>query len=592
MKHFLTSSIVSGLLFSGVSLGATSLSDIELAEVSGGGIDPQLNGQSLSQEQQQPENNSTGYTPNKPLQNNDGMELTPEFFAILQSEIDVKRERKVNLNGTSQQGAQALNLENVLSSDIVSTNNVFNGGNITLDEVTTGIEVNQINSLHQLHRTQGSLNSSIAGYRYETTTHLKNETESFDQKIYVSIDQHDQTTTLTMSENEWSAAVGKVNFAEQFIEGNKIITILEPETITLIAGGTIGVIVDGWWGDKYGAEASYTGLFLEGPSASVNNIRPFGSNDSDLLIGATLRLGNIDFGVFRAEGCVGICAEVTKDLGGLEILNLFEFLAKVNPVIDGVGFIKEGIILEGMGSVFDDELNLNTGFAFIGNGSLKVLEPSSIKVAGEFNLKVDAGLTFTLDLSGVDVSGLFGPWPRSWSWPDTAENDKDIIDLKIPFTLLDIKSPAIEGIIYDQSFEDKLIAKLGPGDVSASNDIEDIPTETEQDTSRIFDKDIIDIGDSTSSESYEHTVLTGGQMTGAEAELLALSEGSLSVDNSNRISLADGAQQNMRVFNGVNAVSSVAANAINISRLPTVTRGLSAVPQISMQQHNSFIQQR
>ena len=81
-------------------------------------------------------------------------------------------------------------------------------------------------------------------------------------------------------------------------------------------------------------------------------------------------------------------------------------------------------------------------------------------------------------------------------------------------------------------------------------------------------------------------------MTGAQADLLALSEGSLTVDNSSLISLADNAQQKIRVFNGVNAVSSVAANALNISRPPVMTAGSSVLPQMLMQQRNIFIQQR
>ena len=584
-RHLILLSVALGILLPGSSFAATSLSDSELDEISGAGINPHVEGQSLPQEQQQPGINNSNYIPPGALNNNDGMELASDFFTILQSKTNVKRKRNIHLDRMTQQNARALNLENILSSDNIAANNIFNGGNLTLNDVTTNIEVNQVNSLYQLHRTQGSLNSSVAGYRYETTTHTKNETENFERRIFISIDQNNQSSTITTNKNNWGVVVGKVNFAEQFTEGEKIITFLEPETITLIAGGTVGVIVEGFWGDEYGAEASYSGLFLEGPSASVNTIKPYGLNDNDLLVDTTMRLGYVDFGVFVATGCVVNCATVRKDLGDLEILNLFEFLEKVNPAVNGIGFSKDGIILEGMGSVFDDELNLNTGFAFVGNGRLKVLNPSSIEVGGKLNLNVDADLTLTLNLAGIDL-GLFDPWPKSWSWPDNAEN-LEIINLEIPFTLLDIK-----GETYNDSFDAMLVAKLGPGDVSASNDIENIPSETDQDSSLIFDTDFIDIGESTSSEFYEHTLLTGGQMTGAQAELLALSEGTLSINNSSNILLAGSAQQNMRIFNSVNAVSSVAANAMNISRLPAITPGSNATHQISMQQHNRFTQQR
>ena len=123
MKRLLiTLLVVLGLLLTESSFAATSLSDIELDGISGGGINPHLEGQSLPQEQQQPESNNSNYIPPMPIKKNDGMELAPEFFTILQSTVNVKRDRKIHLDGMTQQGAQVLNLENVLSSDNIAAN--------------------------------------------------------------------------------------------------------------------------------------------------------------------------------------------------------------------------------------------------------------------------------------------------------------------------------------------------------------------------------------------------------------------------------------------------------------------------------------
>ena len=46
---------------------------------------------------------------------------------------------------------------------------------------------------------------------------------------------------------------------------------------------------------------------------------------------------------------------------------------------------------------------------------------------------------------------------------------------------------------------------------------------------------LVDVAESSFNESYVHSAFTGGQMTGAEAELLALSDGSLSVDNTQQL---------------------------------------------------------
>ena len=58
-RLYITALVALGLLYSGPAMAATTLSDTELAGVSGGGIDPHLGGQSLPQDQsndqQQPE---------------------------------------------------------------------------------------------------------------------------------------------------------------------------------------------------------------------------------------------------------------------------------------------------------------------------------------------------------------------------------------------------------------------------------------------------------------------------------------------------------------------------------------------------------
>ena len=593
----ITVSLIStaGIFFSLTVFAATSLSDSELAAISGAGVEPAiveplLDETSLPQEQQQPSQNNSNFISPEPFQLVDGMELAPGIFTILQSSANVKRDRNLVLSGDSQMNARGLNLENLLSSDFIAANNIFSGGSLTLDDVTSEIEVNQLNSLTQLHRSQGSMSSSILGYGYETTSHIQIGSESYDHRNYYSSDQFNQLSTVNLNESSWLVSVNKVNFSEQFNEENKIITFLEPVKFTIIAGGTIGLVVDGFFDDEYGAEASYTGLFIEGPSASVNEIEPYGINGEDLLIDTTVRLGLIDFGTFESRICVVDCAEVDKDLGELEILNLFDFLALLDPAITssyGISFSTDGVILEGMGSVFDEDLNLNTGFAMVGSGYLKVLDPASIKIKSEFELSVAAGIGFTLDLSSIDL-GLFDPWPKSWSWPDDSDEvDNNILDIDVSFTLLNI-----EGGLFDKSFSGEFIAILGPGNVMASSDVSNNDPEREENLAIVLDMDVVNISDSTFSEFYQYTTFTGGQMTGAEAELLALSEGSLNVDNSSTISLSQSAQQNIRVFNGVNAVSSVAANALNISQLPVVSRGLSSIPGTSIQQQNLFVQHR
>ncbi len=428
MKYFIITLFVTfGLLFSGSSFAATTLSDTELAGVSGGGIDPQLQGQSLPQEQQQPEKNS-GYTKLRQPQSIDGMELNPELFVILQSKIDVERKRKLLLYGTTQQNAIALNLENVLSSDIVSTNNIFNGDSITVDDVTSEIEINQINDLSQRHRTKGNLTTSIANHRYEKSELRSSGSNNYNYVAYSYVDQ------------------ARIN---EYVSSN-----------TRVNSVTVG--------------KRYTSLeqLKEKPPEII-----------------------------------------TKNQLGW--LNLLDFQV--------------------------DELNYGAGVDIKGSGLI---------VANDARFRLDAE-------ANVELCFFI------WCWDVTIARFD--VDKKLR--------------VMDSTF----IRPESSGDTQ----IEPVV----QDDKLVEEYKAVDVAENSFIESYEHSIFTGGQMTGAEAELLALSDGSLSVNNSSTVLLSESAQKNMRVFNGVNAVASVAANAFNLSRLPVIT-GTSTVSRLSMQQHNRFIQQR
>ncbi|MCK4710540.1 MAG: hypothetical protein KAU21_18135, partial [Gammaproteobacteria bacterium] len=301
-KHFIITTIVAiACLFSAASLAATSLSDSELAGVSGGGIVPPLEGQSLPQEQQQPASNNSDYLAPALYQNNDGMELAPEIFTILQSTSHVKRERKLLLNGMTQQGVKALNLENLLSSDSIAANNIFYGGNLTVHDVTTGIEVNQLNELYQLHRTQGNLSSSIVGYGYEKIVESRSGSESYDYHVYSSIYQQRLSLIQRTDYSKNTAQVGDTFASLAELNANAMpISLITPSTFPepsnpvpedykgYLGFGPLGEIFDaGIFGD-YGVEVEYSGVTLLGVGVRLDYFSAGGVNGNDLWLRSTL----------------------------------------------------------------------------------------------------------------------------------------------------------------------------------------------------------------------------------------------------------------------------------------------------------------
>lgn len=592
--------VIGGLMLPGAK-AASALSDSELALISGAGVTGNPQNPTVPQQPQQPQDDqlpqqtdedSTATPPSPSLSNPDGMQDAPQVFTLLQGSAEVDISRRLDLQDDAQRGASLLNMENVIGSDAVAANNLFQGGALALEGTTTSVEVNQINDLAQLHRSQGSLQSSESGYYYESTRYLVDYSENWDRYDYLAIQLNDQHSVSQWTGNSWSVAVDPINFSEPQVNDNSIVTLIDPDQVFLIPPIGIDGTATGLFGEEYGADAYYSGLYVEGPRLSIDSLHPYGINNEDLLVASTARMGLIDFGgldirvCFGAFGCTGeVDGETDINLGQIEILNLFDALALLDPLVapnDGIGFISDGIVLEGMGSVYEDDHNLNTGFALVGSGQFSVTEPASFYSGLDIDLTVESRVTLTFDLGDLDPLNVFPSLdesipPEGFKWIDVSEH--------VP--LIDIKGETINQVVSGM-----VIVPLGPGEVTAEATGPTSQTDSSSDVQSITESVTDNLSQTSFTETYEHQLLVGGQMSDAQAELLSLSEGSLKVDNNNAISLSRQTQQNIRVFNGVNAVSSVAANAVNVGQLPTMSRNTGGLSTMSMRQQNQFIQQR
>ena len=556
------------LLFSGFSRASAALSDFELAAVSGGGIDPHLQGQSLPQQPQQPGSNNANYQPPQPIRNDDGMELNPEVFAIMQSSADLRRARVLLLKGSTQQQATGLNLDNAVTSDIVSTNNIFDGGDLTVEDVTTAIEINQVNNLAQFHRSQGSLSSSLAGYRHETIVYRESGSESFDYHVFSSIYQQRRSEIRRNDYLFSKAQVGDQFASLDEINANAMpIALISPQQFGTFLAFREGEVVDTGLFGEFGAELEYTGVTITGLGITLDNIAAGGINNNDLLLGSSVILPELDLGILDLKACIVKCVDPTLNLGSL-----------------GGNSVPFTINVPGFGPQVD-ELNLGFGFALSGTAPVLQVEPGSLTINGDVAIKITPFARLTLDFSQLEILGLnVGTLVKGLKiFKDENGEPTDKVVRELELSLLDKQ---IEFLLLDREFGSDQFETM-PGDpITNTNEV----VTQDNDTVEIYRAN--DVAESAVNQSYQYSILIGGQMTGAEAELLAMSESNLSVDYNNSISMAGHAQQGMRIFNSVNAVSSVAANAMNISRLPVLSGESPAMTQISMLQRNHFNQQR
>ena len=87
---------------------------------------------------------------------------------------------------------------------------------------------------------------------------------------------------------------------------------------------------------------------------------------------------------------------------------------------------------------------------------------------------------------------------------------------------------------------------------------------------------------SSVSTSGDEAAYAGASLTNAEADLIAMSEGSAQINAKNSVTLSDSAQYGLRAANAVNAADTIVGNALNVT---TNFAGL-------LGQSNVFVQNR
>jgi len=81
-------------------------------------------------------------------------------------------------------------------------------------------------------------------------------------------------------------------------------------------------------------------------------------------------------------------------------------------------------------------------------------------------------------------------------------------------------------------------------------------------------------------------------LSGAEGQYIVMSGGELTTDTVDTVSLSGMAQQGVAAVNLVNAVTSTAANGVNVARTNSMSGGAVSLAALALNQHNRFTQTR
>jgi hypothetical protein len=209
-----------GLIYSQAIQAATTLTDVELDSVSGGNVNVHENVSALSQDIQQPGQDNPNFLPQTDLQNPIGVDLSLQAVAVMQAELNLNVQRNVKLSGSTQKNVHALNIENIISSDAIVTNNIM------IARHRTSGTFNQNNELTQLNQQQGAIDSSASGYRYETTVQTTQVTENHSHINYFYTDQINYSDTRHHEEIQWDIGVDKVPHSSLLDFADKVFNVL------------------------------------------------------------------------------------------------------------------------------------------------------------------------------------------------------------------------------------------------------------------------------------------------------------------------------------------------------------------------------
>ncbi|MCW9005632.1 MAG: hypothetical protein OQK70_10235 [Gammaproteobacteria bacterium] len=466
------------------------------------------------------------------------------------SHATIERTNQVRLSHSSQAGLEVVNLSNT------SRSSVANGLNINTDSAS--LLTHQNNQIEQNEFQQASHGTNSNIERVSTSTIRHEIASNFSNQVINEVYNDIYYRSVT------SSAITDVAIEpfspEVFFDLLEIGTIIPEFSLNIIPSvsfdGTYTDPFDGEWGLK----GSYSGLTLTGPTLAVNGLRPEGD---DLYLEVEFNLPRLEMGTITVEGCLSECEDLSLNLGGI-----------------GGGSVIENneIRLEGMNPLKDLELNLNTGLVTAGRGQFSASD-SSVGISGELEVNLGAFFEFSLDLSDYWwVDDLFG----QNKWSHRAELDYEI---DIPFTILEHQ---VDG--FDMNFDGSMCLKLFGSNTSCGHLESSYQESFYADNSASFNQTDSFAASNTINESNSYAAVHGGILTGAEAELIIMTDSDLQLNSDSDVNIKDGAQQELKAVNVVNSASAVSANSLNMD----IARRVQVSPLVSsgvlLNQRNYFNQ--
>ena len=482
------------------------------------------------------------------------------------SDAIIERTIQVRLSHFSQAGLEVINLSNT------SLSNVANGLNINTDSASLLTYQNNQIVQNEFQQASYEINSDLVLINHEFLRNeinlsfitletdeihndLANRNISRSSVVDVTVDKYLPTLEFIIGDIEKS----QVNQINIIPERELRFFSFEPLELPRL----------------WDLSAEYSGLNVR-PNFEVNGLEQRGN---DLFLDVKLGLPEIDMGTVSAKGCLIICTETdpvytsfSVDLGSIDKLNIID-----------------GLTLEGMNPLTDLDMSINYGIAYAGQGRFSASD-AGIGIKGELTTNLSGNLDFNINLPD-------NWWIDEFFGADTLSVHREFdYDVVIPFTVLDFKGSGVsdnddfkvDG--FSVEFNGSICLKLF-GDDTSCGFLESEYEETFYTDNSTSIEQTKDYFSSTSiSESNNYTEVHGGVLTGAEAELIIMTDSDLQLNSDSDVNIKDGAQQKLKAVNVVNSAAAISANSLNMDVARRVQLNPSVSSGVLLNQRNYFNQ--
>jgi len=485
------------------------------------------------------------------------------------SRLVLRRTDATRLSGITQRHARVFRVVNAARSDVVTTINL-QGRRSEPFGWRTALQTVQVNDIAQLDTGHAHLGR----FDFESGSRRSNTSSAR------AFSRGDSAFAQRFVQNRVERSMNEDVFHNVFVPNyNPAVDIsipigFDPPALTVPEFSVGAIVEDPLFGTEWGAELGIGPSTLDIGEFTVANLD---FRESGLYLApGRLDLPDLDIGSISGRACAAGCVSGSIDIPPLNLPSIESPIPEVrlgNNPLAGI------------------DIQLGAGVAAAGRGFLRAPNGSGLTIDLTASLTVDVPdipLRFDIGIPRINFLGIdVGPYTAA---------SIDVGPIEIPaLELTDLElfsesTPGFLGSRFEAEYDGVIC--LTNTNATCGGSSREFAETTESELEEASSESMSEWAEESWAEVSAEVVLSGASIRDAGAELIAMSDSSLDIEEVASVSLS-GSQQNIRALDAVNAASAVVAAGLNLSasNATTTATGPRSGP-VRLDQRSIFVQVR